>query len=287
MSMLDDSILFDDSAFSNDYMESLSKVRRDIIEDCMIALGYPVITLFVTQRQINRLIDFSVRRCETKASQQFLETFYVGTGCIDVSDYDMEAVRYIYNADIGYGSPGLGSEGTGCNGNCSCGCTCGTESESSSISPYSGCDICNRLCKYRMYSWGLTGSGEQGRIYDIISYQYAQSELQNLELDDWYLDSAEGKLYVDGFSGWITVEYVKSSVTIDDLVENSIWRNWVRDYTLAMVKITEGRIRGKYKISSGVFEIESDELISEGQTEKDNLEEKLNDDMGYWNILRG
>ena len=63
MSILDDRVLVNDDAFSNDYMESLSEVRRNIIEDCMIALGYPVITLFITQRQIDRLIDFSVRRC--------------------------------------------------------------------------------------------------------------------------------------------------------------------------------------------------------------------------------
>ena len=124
-------------------------------------------------------------------------------------------------------------------------------------------------------------------MYDMMAFQYARSELENLELDDWYLDAVEGKLYVDGFSGWITIEYVKSSVSMEDLEENTYWKSWVRDYTLAMVKITEGRIRGKYRISSGVFEIEADELINEGQSEKENLEQRLDEDMGYWNILRG
>ena len=279
MSVLDDRVLENDSGFVNDYMESLSKVRQNIIEDCMIALGYPVITLFITQRQINRLIDFSVRRCEGKACQTFLETFYVRGGCIDVSKYNMEAVRFIYRADIGTGSGNS-------NSNCSCGCGCG-DSSSASLSPYSGWDICDKLCKYRMYSWGLTGGADRMRLYDMMAYQYARSELENLSLDDWYLDSVEGKLYLDGFSGWVTVEYVKSKVTMEDLNENTYWKTWVRDYTLAMVKITEGRIRGKYKISSGVFEIESDELVSEGQSEKENLEQKLDEDMGYWNILRG
>lgn len=286
MSMVDDTLLFDDSAYSNDYMNSLSKVRRDIIEDCMVALGYPVITLFITQRQINRLIDFAVRRCEGKACQTFLETFYVGSGCIDVSAYNMEAVKFIYNADIGISS-GLAAAG----GSCSCGsssCKCGIipSSGGSSSNTLSGCDICNKLCKYRMYSWGMTDSSGRSRLYDLMAYQYAQSELQSLELDDWYLDSVEGKLYVDGFSGWVTVEYVKSSVSMEDIEDNSYWKTWVRDYTLAMVKITEGRIRSKYKIQSSVFEIESDELISEGQSEKENLEQKLDEDMGYWNILR-
>lgn len=282
----DDKILIDDSAFDNDYMNSLSTVRRNIIEDCMVALGYPVITLFITQRQINRLIDFAVRKCEGKASQQFLETLYVGNGCIDVSKYNMEAVKFIYRADLGNGGS---TSGNGCNdSNCTnpdCGlCNGGS---GSTLNPMSGCDICNKLCKYRMYSFGLTGGDQQSYLYENLALLYAKSEIENLELDDWYLDPVEGKLYVDGFSGWITVEYVKSNVTMEDLSENSVWKTWVRDYTLAMVKITEGRIRGKYKISSGVFEIESDELISEGQTAIDNLETQLNEDMGYWNILRG
>lgn len=282
----DERLLIDDSAFSNDYMMSLSEVRRDIIEDCMIALGYPVITLFITQRQINRLVDFAVRKCEQKASQTFLETFYVTTGCIDVSKYNMEAVKYIYRADLGTSnSNGQSGDNCGCgSSSCSCDFQSGT---GTTVSPYSGCNICDKLCKYRMYSFGLTDSSGMNRIYDLMAYQYAQSELTNMELSDWYLDSVEGKLYVDDFRGWITVEYVKSKVTIDDLADNTFWKSWVRDYTLALVKITEGRIRGKYKIQSGVFEIESDELISEGQSEKENLEERLNDDMGYWNILRG
>ena len=274
MSRQDDRLLVDDSAFSNDYMNSLSKVRRDIIEDCMVALGYPVITLFITQRQVDRLINFSVRRCESKACQTFLELFYVSSGCIDVSQYNMEAVRQIYPADIDV-TGGKGNDLTVSDGD---GCSCN--------SFLSGCDICEKLCHYRMYSFGLVNSDGRNRIYDLLSYQYAKSELNKLSLQDWYLDSVEGKLYIDDFSGWVTVEYVKAGCTIEDLEKNVYWKNWVRDYTLAMVKITEGRIRSKYKISSGVFEIESDELINEGNNDKQELEQKLDEDMGYWNIMR-
>ena len=109
-----------------------------------------------------------------------------------------------------------------------------------------------------------------------------------LMTNDWYLDPTDNKLYIDGFSGLVTVEYVKSSNTFEDIAKNSFWRQWIRDYTLAMVKITEGRIRSKYKISSGVFEIESDELINEGNTDKQELEQRLEDGgFGYWNIMRG
>jgi hypothetical protein len=76
-----------------------------------------------------------------------------------------------------------------------------------------------------MYSFGLTSNTGQSRIYDLMAYQYAKSELENLELNDWYLDSVEHKLYVDGYSGLITVEYVKSKISIEDLNANTYWKS--------------------------------------------------------------
>lgn len=276
MGMLDDGTLYgkETNAYGNDYMESVSKIRRDIIEDVLLALGYPVITLFITQRQIDRLIDFAVRKCEDKIDKKFLATFYLSTGVIDVSDYDMAVVRKVYSADISSSS----SENN---------LVMDENSNSCSSCSLSGCNICDNLCRYRFFPTGLTGSGyNNGGLYDMLTYQYARSEMEKLVLTDFYLDAEENKLYIDGYKGYVTVEYLKKTVTIDDIASNVSWRGWIRDYTLAMAKITEGRIRGKYKISSGVFEIESDELISEGQSEKENLESKLEETMGYWNIMR-
>lgn len=251
---------------SEDNKEKLSKVRQDIIEDCMIALGYPVVSLFITQEQINRLIDFSVRKCAGKACPRFMQTFNVVSGVIDVSSYGMEAVSAVYSGDIGSSS----------NGSCS-----------SCRSSISGCNVCEQLCQNRPYSYGLMKGNWNNELYDQLAYRYAKSELDNLKMSDYYLDVPGQMLYLDNYSGIITVEYVKNNITIEDLQFDSYWSSWVRDYTLAMVKITEGRIRSKYKLSSGVFEVESDELISEGNTDKQDLEEKLNENIGYYSIMRG
>lgn len=246
------------------FFDSLSDVRKNLIEDCMTVLGYPVVSLFITQEQINRLIDLSVRKCAGKACPRFLQSFHVGSGPIDVSEYHMSAVSAVYSAD--------GVTGSGCS-------SCGS-------SP-SSCNICEKLCQYRGYSYGMMNGDWNNELYNRLAYQSAMSELKNLELDDVYLDVSEGKLYVDNYSGPITVEYVKSSITLEDLENDSFWMSWVSDYTIAMAKITEGRIRGKYKATSGVFEIEADELVSEGNSDKQELEERLNENIGYWNILRG
>ena len=250
-----------------DDSNKLSKVREDIIEDCMVALGYPVISLFITKGQINRLIDFSVRRCASKACPKFLQTLYA-SGVIDVSEYQVEAISAIYQGDITSGVSSGNSE--------DCGSSCGMSS----------CDICDKLCQYRPYSYGMLKGSWNNELYDMLAYQSAKSEVKNLLLDDYYLDVREQKLYLDNYNGIITMEYTKSEITIEDLQNDTFWSSWVRDYTLAMVKITEGRIRSKYKVSSGVFEIESDELISEGNSDKQELDTKLDENIGYWNIMR-
>lgn len=248
------------------FYDSLSEVRKNIIDDCMVALGYPVISLFITQEQINRLIDLSVRKCSGKACPRFLQSLYAGAGAIDVSMYNMGAVSAIYSSDLGTTS------------------SCGGNTSGSGLN---GCNVCEQLCQYRGRTSGLMRGDWNNELYDLLAYQNAQSEWKSLQLDDYYLDVANNRLYVDGYSGPITVEYIKGKLSVEDLVNDPFWLSWVTDYTLAMVKITEGRIRGKYKPSSGVFEIEADELVSEGNSDKQELEERLNENIGYWNIMRG
>lgn len=259
-----------------------SKVRQDIIEDCLFELGYPVVSVFITKPQINRLIDFAVRKCSSKACPRFLQNFYVVSGgVIDVSDYDMETVSNIYGAaervSTGTSSGSSDSLVVDINGN-------GTGSNCSSF--LTGCNICEKLCNYRAYSYGMTDNTGRSGLFDALSWMYMKSEINNLTISDYYLDAQDRKLYIDNYSGYVAVEYTKSSITIEDLDKDSFWKNWVRDYTLALVKITEGRIRGKYKVTSSVFEIEADELINEGNSDKDELEQQLNEDIGYWNIMR-
>lgn len=279
MSRVDSGLLIDDEAFNNDYMNSLSPVRKQIVTDVLVSLGYPTITLFITQVQINRLIDIAVSKCSSKACQSFLALMNTGSGCIDVSKYNMEAVKCIYEADISNINTNTGDNLVADPNN---------DNNSGCTNPLSGCDICNKLCRYRMFSYnGMVENSGTSRLYDYLSYQYAQSELNNLILTDYYLDTAEQKLYVDNYSGYITVEYVKSSCTIEDLDKNNYWKSWIRDYTLARTKMIEGLIRRKYKPTSGVYDLDGDDLVSEGTNEAQELEEKLNDNMGYWNIMRG
>lgn len=231
--------------------DNINSLRQDIIDTSKMALGYPVVSLFVTDEQIKKLIDLSVRKCASKACPIFLDTLTVSSSAVDVSTYEIDTIKNVY-----------GSELTG-------------SGVTDSVNVF---DV---FSNFRMYD-ELTRGDSNNSMYDRLAYQYSRSEMQKQVLSDWYLD--KNTLYLDNYSGSITIEYLKKKISLIDL--DSYWLSWVEGYTMALMKITEGRIRSKYKLSSGVFEIEADELINEGTTEKQDLEEKLNENIGYWNILR-
>ena len=120
----------------------------------------------------------------------------------------------------------------------------------------------------------------------MLAWQNAKSQMNSLTLYDWYLDYNGQKLYLDNYSGVITVEYTKSHITAEDLDHDTTWYSWIRDYTLALCKVIEGRIRNKFKVQSAPFEVEADELIQEGNSDKQELEQQLNENIGFWMILR-
>lgn len=220
----------------------------DLIDDIKTNLGAPVVSLYISDEQIEKLIKSAVRKCSSKACPTFLITLNAGGGVLDLSKYDVDTVKNVFSADLSSG---------GCSGSC---------------------DICSKLCDYRGYSDLMT---ERSRLYDRLAINLSRAEMDKLEMRDWKF--SEGMLYLDNYSGPITVEYIKKNISFEDL--DSGWRSFVERYSLALVKITEGRIRSKFKMSSGVFEIESDELISEGNSDLQELETQLNENVGYWNII--
>lgn len=125
---------------------------------------------------------------------------------------------------------------------------------------------------------GLGGSSINNALVNIGH----MAEARRLLVSDYYLDG--GILYLDNYSGTIFIEYLSKTITFADL--DTEWRSWVESYTSALCKITEGRIRGKYRVNGSPYEIDGDTLRSEGESQRNELESRLEQAFGYWNILR-
>ncbi len=125
-------------------------------------------------------------------------------------------------------------------------------------------------------AWGTKG------IYDYISRVGSVSEMRKLLFTDYYLDG--DILYLDNYTGTVVVEYVKKNPDLKDMPMDYV--SWVESYATALCKEAEGRIRGKFRPQNAPFENDYQDLLSEGQSEKQECESKLEMMMGYWNILR-
>lgn len=81
------------------------------------------------------------------------------------------------------------------------------------------------------------------------------------------------KLYLFNYNGNVTIEYIPKSMHFHDLESNL--QSWVIKYTKCLCKEALGRIRSKYKSSSGPFELDGDTLLNEYSEERTQLEDEL------------
>ncbi len=227
------------------------EIEDSIIESVKAEMGYPVVDIYVTDDQIKLLIRKSMRKCAVKSVPKKMVNKMISGGKIDVSDLDIETVSHIYES-VDEGSLGGG-------------------------------DVFEDYMVHARS--GLAQSGSGSGFYNALAHIGKISELKKLMHYDYQYDKDEKLIYVDNYRGKVTVEYVMGNPSIADLSKE--WLTWVEGYTTALVKIAEGRIRSKYRVSGAPFEISGDDLISEGQSEKSELEQKMDMAMGYYNVIRG
>lgn len=97
----------------------------------------------------------------------------------------------------------------------------------------------------------------------------------------------DGKVYLSPNTavGSVTAECLVD-IPVEELKDERAI-SWIQSYSEALVKEVLGRIRGKFKSSNLPVEIDSDQLLSEAQSEKERLESELYDrEFGQFFVLR-
>ena len=97
-------------------------------------------------------------------------------------------------------------------------------------------------------------------LYNQINYNFNMSF-------DWKYDDATGELYTTHIPDGTQFLVCKAKVIYDREDLDPEYDEWLLRYAEAQTKITEGRIRGKYKEGSVGATSDSDQLVSEGQSE--------------------
>ena len=82
-------------------------------------------------------------------------------------------------------------------------------------------------------------------------------------------------LYLDDYERSVVIEALVRPEDLTDIDPSSEYYAWVKDYTLALAKETIGRVRSKFQVDGSPYQLDGERLLSEAQSMKTELENKL------------
>ena len=105
------------------------------------------------------------------------------------------------------------------------------------------------------------------------SYQMLMKELQYQKGQNYKL--INNILYTHGYGDDIVIELVVRARVPSDISDKSKYAPWVKKYTLALAKELLGRKRGKTTLAGSPIALDAQQLLSEAQAEKTQLENEI------------
>lgn len=136
----------------------------------------------------------------------------------------------------------------------------------------------------------LTGMGNimyfQDAVYNYGAWTTLQQMRNTTSTDlSFRFDKDSSKLYINvsnGTPGKITIEYIPIIHEVED-IKSPYWIDMLMRLTVALTKVTVGRIRTRYTQSNALWQGDGDTILSEGKEELNNLREMLlqNSELAY------
>ena len=126
-----------------------------------------------------------------------------------------------------------------------------------------------------------------GNIYNMadFAYNYASwntlSQIRNTISTDlsYFFDKNANNLYVNVSTGMpdeITIMYIPRFDDVSEITSD-FWIDVLIRMSVAIAKITVGRVRSKFKQSNALWTLDGDQILEEGNTELTNLRQELKD----------
>lgn len=112
--------------------------------------------------------------------------------------------------------------------------------------------------------------------YTILEARQNVRTLQQfIKITDFYYDKVNNDLYISGATrDTLVIRYLIPYESIEEVNDELVIQK-VKEYALALCKIIEGMIRRKLQNTPGAMQLDGDALTSEGNSEKDKLDQDL------------
>ena len=222
-------------------------------DEVLLKLTGDVVSMELSDATLTKIINSALREI-----QRYIDTFKMITlpysSCIDLKEYKVSSVVGVRRAE-GYLS--AGTDG------------------------YSNAQMDPMYASQWML---LSGIGNIGHISDYASNLAAWNsmlQMRNTISTDLahYYDKSENKVYINvsaGLPDKVTILYIPR---IDDVSEitSDFWNDVLVRMSVALAKVTVGRVRTKFKQSNALWTLDGDQILEEGNTELTALRQELKD----------
>lgn len=221
-------------------------------DEVLLKLTGDVVSIELSDAALTKVINSALREV-----QRYIDTFRMITvpfkECIDVSEYKVSSVIGVRRTE-GY--------------------VANTTSENGS----------NMDPMYASQWMLLSGVGNIGHISDYASNLAAWNsmlQIRNTVSTDLahYYDKSQEKLYINVSSGLprsVTIIYIPRINDVSEITSD-YWQDILVRMSVAIAKITVGRVRTKFKQSNALWTLDGDQILEDGNNELTNLRQELKD----------
>lgn len=224
----------------------------EIREEIKLKLTGGLLELELSDQQLDTIINSAFRELQRYITEVRLITIPY-TSCIDMSKYNVKTVTNVYRIR---GNLGGNSD---------------TDSLTNPVDPIA------------MSQWQLLSGYANGYTLNNFTLNFAAwstaSQIRNTlstDLDFRYIQQSS-QLYINtsfDTPGSITIEYVPRFTNVNE-IKTDFWIDYLIRMSLALTKITLGRIRGKYTQTNALWTLDAETMLNEGNEELNALREKL------------
>lgn len=223
-----------------------------IKDEVQLKLTGDVVSMELTDTTLTKVINSALREIQRYIDTSRLVTLPYSP-CIDVKDYNINAVVGVRRAE-GYMS---------------------SSSENSAA-------VTDPL--YASQWMLLSGIGNVSYIRDYASNLAAWNsmlQIRNTISTDlsFYFDKSNNKVYVNVSGGTpehVTLIYIPRINDVSEITSD-YWQDVLVRMSVAIAKVTIGRVRTKFKQSNALWTLDGDQILEEGNNELTALRQELKD----------
>lgn len=218
-----------------------------IKDEVLFKLTGDVVSMELSDAALTKVINSALREV-----QRYIDTFTMITvpfsGCIDLSKYKISSVIGVRRA----------------------------ETVNDSLQGYSTDPL------YASQWMLLSGIGNVGKINTYVSNIASWNtmlQIRNTLSTDlaFYYNKYDNKLYVNVSTSQpkeVTIIYIPRFDDVSEITSD-YWQDILVRLSVAIAKVTVGRVRTKFKQSNALWALDGDQILEEGNTELTNLRTEL------------